>query len=121
MVCCAAIVLWAPGVEYAAVRVAPIPGVKVRNGGIVATGWVAVSLGEGVRVKVFVAVGTGMAVACKTGNSDAGATWTGEMDCGMAPQADKNNTKENTRRNFLMRTIFLLSIGIMTVIIFPKN
>jgi hypothetical protein len=121
MVCWAANVLWAPGVEYTAVKVAPIPGVKVRNDGIVAAGWVAVSLGEGVIVAVSVAAGNGVTDACKTGDSVAETTWAGAMDRGIAPQADENNKNENTSRNFLTRPIFLLPLLTLPLMIFPKN
>jgi hypothetical protein len=68
MVCWATRVSSAPGVEAPAVKVATIPGIEVRNGGIVAAGAVSVSLGEDVSVGVgwgvSVEVGTTVATSC---------------------------------------------------------
>jgi len=72
MVCWATNVFSAPGVEASAVKVAPIPGMEVRNGGIVGAG--AVSLGKGVSVRVgwdsSVEVGTTVATSCGSGVAD---------------------------------------------------
>ncbi len=89
MVCWAESVSWAPGVENATVKVAAIPGVEVRNGGIVAGGGVAVSLGVGVSVIVSVAVGSGVAVGRKAVEATGWAAWdgTGSGVCENTPHA----------------------------------
>lgn len=110
MVCWATSVSWAPGVENAAVNVAAIPGVEVRNEGIVACGGVGVSLGAGVSVIVSVAVGSGVAEASKAVEAAGWATLVGAEGCACENTPHAIVIKTNKPSKYLREsTVGLLS------------